>query len=176
MFSVIWFLQKRAADNSICKDPNFQIENYPVCHQVRESDRGRELRIFVNKEVYFKPRKGLPIDSNDVESLCIEIHLKKDRNILLNVMYRPPNGDMAVFQHFCRKLLFANDKALKKINFAGNLNINVFGYESNVEVKHSLSRMFQYNLMPTGIKPTRITRNIATTIYHITTNTKVNGI
>ena len=176
MFSVIWFLQKRAADNTICKDPNFQIENYPVCHQVRESDRGRELRIFVNKEVYFKPRKGLSIDSNDVESLCIEIHLKKDRNILLNVMYRPPNGDMTVFQHFCRKLLFANDKASKKINFAGNLNINVLGYESNVEVKHSLSRMFQYNLMSTGIKPTRITRSIATTIYHITTNTKVNGI
>ena len=166
MFSVIWFLQKRAADNSICKDPNFQIENYPVCHQVRESDRGRELRIFVNKEVYFKPRKGLSIDSNDVESLCIEIHLKKDRNILFNVMYRPPNGAMTVFQHFCRKLLFANDEALKKINFAGNLNINVLGYESNVELKHSLSRMFQYNLMSTGIKPTHITRNIATTISH----------
>ena len=130
----------------------------------------------MNREVYFKPRKGLSIDSNDVESLCIGMHLKKDRNILFNVMYRSPNGDMTVFQHLCRKLLFANDKALKKINFAGNLNINVLGYESNVEVKHSLSRMFQYNLMSTGIKPTRITRSIATTIYHITTNTKVNGI
>ena len=130
----------------------------------------------MNKEVYFKPRKDLSIDSNDVESLCIEIHLKKDRNILFNLMYRAPNGDMTVFQHLCRKLLFANDKTLKKINFAGNLNINVLGCESNVEVKHSLSRMFQYNLMSTRIKPTRITRSIATTIYHITTNTKVNGI
>ena len=64
-------------------------------------------------------------------------------------MYRPPNGDMTVFQHFCRKLLFANDEALEKINFAGNLNINVLGYESNVEVKYSLSSMFQYNLMST---------------------------
>ena len=176
MFSVICFLESWATDNSICKDPNFQIENYLVWHQVRESDRGKELRIFVLKEVYFKPRKDLSIDSNDVESLCIEIHLKKDRNILLNVMYRPPNGDMTVFQHFCRKLLFANDKALEKINFAGNLNINVLGYESNVEVKYSLSSMFQYNLMSTWIKPTRVTRNIATTIYHITAKTKVSGI
>ena len=130
----------------------------------------------MHKEVYFKPHKDLSIDSNDVESLCIEIRLKKDRNILFNVMHRLPNVDMTVFQHLRRKSFFANDKTLKKINFVGNLNINVLGYESNVEVKHSLSRMFQYNLMSTGIKPTRITRSIATTIYHITTNTKVNGI
>ena len=130
----------------------------------------------MHKEVYFKPHKDLSIDSNDVESLCIEIRVKKDGNILFNVMYRPPNVDMTVFQHLRRKLFFENDKALKKKNFAGNLNINVLGYESNVEVKHSLSRMFQYNLMSTGIKPTPITRNIATTIHHITINTRVNGI
>ena len=40
-------------------------------------------------------------------------------------MYRLPNGNMTVFQHFCKKLLFPNDKALKKINFVSNLNINV---------------------------------------------------
>ena len=51
----------------------------------------------MNKEVYFKPRKDLSIDSNDVESLCIEMHLKKDRNVLFNVKYRPPNGDMTDF-------------------------------------------------------------------------------
>ena len=113
MFSVICFLETRAANNYICKDPNFQIENYPVWHQVRESDTGRELRICVHKEVYFKPHEDLSIDSNDVESLCIEIRLKKDRNILFNVMHRPPHGDMTIFQHFCRKF-FANDKTLKK--------------------------------------------------------------
>ena len=67
-------------------------------------------------------------------------------------------------------------KHWKKIDFAGNLNINVLGYEPNVEVKHSLSSMFQYNLMSTGIKPTPITRNIATTTHHIIINTRVNGI
>ena len=51
----------------------------------------------MNKEVYFKPCKDLSIDSNDVESLCIEMHLKKDRNVLFNVKHRPPNGDMIDF-------------------------------------------------------------------------------
>ena len=29
-------------------------------------------------------------------------------------MYRPPNGDMTVFEKFCEKLLSANDKTSKK--------------------------------------------------------------
>ena len=72
LFSETW-----ATDNSVCNDPNFQIENYTVLHQVRKSGRGARLSIFVHKEVYFKPRTDLSINSNDVESLWIEIHRKK---------------------------------------------------------------------------------------------------
>ena len=40
-------------------------------------------------------------------------------------MYRPPNGDMTVFEMFYENLLSANDKTSKNIIFAGDLNINV---------------------------------------------------
>ena len=69
----------------MCNDSNFQIENYTVLHQVRESGRGGGLSIFVHKEIYFKPRTDLSINSSDAESLCIEIHHKKDKNILLGL-------------------------------------------------------------------------------------------
>ena len=36
-FSVICFSKTWATDNSICNDSNFQVENYTVLHQVRES-------------------------------------------------------------------------------------------------------------------------------------------
>ena len=91
-------------------------------------------------------------------------------------MYRPPNGDMTVFEKFCEKLLSANDKTSKKIFFAGDLNINVLDYESNKKVKHFLSSMFQYNMIPTINRPTRVTRNTATAIDHIITNTVISGI
>ena len=119
------FLRNRATDNSICNDLHFQIKNYILLHQVRETGRGGELSIFVHKEIYFKPRTDLSMNSNDVESLCIEIHHKNDKNILFSVMYRPPNGDMTVFEKFCKNLLSANDKTSKNIISAGNLNINV---------------------------------------------------
>ena len=86
---------------------------------------------------YFKPRKDLSINSNDVESLCIEI---------FNATYRPPNGDMKVFEKFCENLLSVNNKILKNI-FAADLNINVLDYESNEKVQHFISNMFQYNMI-----------------------------
>ena len=124
----------------------------------------------MHKEIYFKPRTDLSINSNDVESLCIEIHHKKDKN------NRLPNGDMTVFGKFCENLLSANDKLPKTLIFAGDLNINVLDYESNKKVQHFLSSMFQYNMIPTINKPTLVTRNTATAIDHIITNTVISGI
>ena len=100
---------------------------------------------------------------------------KKNKNNLFGVMYRPPNNDMTVFERFCKNLLSANDKTSKNI-FAGDLNINVLDYESNKKVQHFLSSMFQYNMIPTINKPTRIIRNTTTPIDHIITNTVISGI
>ena len=91
-------------------------------------------------------------------------------------MYRPPNGHVSVFEKFCENLLSANDKTSKNIIFAGDLNINVLDYESNKKVQYFLSSMFQYNMIPTINKPTRVTRNTATAINHIITNTVISGI
>ena len=148
---MICFSETWATDNSICNDSNFQIENYTVLHQVRESGRGGGLSIFVNKA-------------------------NINKNILFRVMYRPPNGDMTVFEKFCENLLFANDKTSKNIIFAGDLNINILGYEFNKKVQHFLSSMFQYNMTSNINKPTRVTRNTATAMDHIITNTVISGI
>ena len=83
------------------------------------------------------PGTDLSINSNDVKSLCIEIHHKKDKNILFSIMSRPPNGDMTIFERFCENLLSANNKTSKKIIFAGALKINVLDYESNKKVHNS---------------------------------------
>ena len=90
-------------------------------------------------------------------------------------MYRPPNGDRTAFEKFWEKLLSANDKTSKKF-FAGDLNINVLDYESNKKVQHFLSRMFQYNMIHTLNRTTRVTRNTATAIDRIITNTAISGI
>ena len=66
-------------------------------------------------------------------------------------MYRSPNGDMTVFEKFCKSLLSANDKTSQNVTFADDLSINVLDYESNKKVQNFLSSMFQYNMIPTII-------------------------
>ena len=53
---------------------------------------------------------------------------------------------MTVLENFWENLLSGNDKTSKTI-FAGDLNINVWDYESNKKVQHFLSSMFQYNTL-----------------------------
>ena len=77
---------------------------------------------------------------------------------------------MTVFEKFCENLLSANNKTWKNIFFADELNINVLEYESNKKLQHPLSSMFQYNLMPTINKPTRVRRIAATVADHVVTN------
>ena len=74
-------------------------------------------------------------------------------------MCRPPNGDMTVFEKSCGKSLSTNDKTSRNIIFA-----NVLEYEFSKKVQHLLISMFQYNVIPTMNKPTRVTRNTATAI------------
>ena len=64
-------------------------------------------------------------------------------------MYRPPNGDMTVSEKFCENVLSANNKTSTNIFFffAVYLNINALDYESNKDIQHFLSSMFQYNMI-----------------------------
>ena len=132
--------------------------------------------MFVHKEVYFKTRIDLSINSNYVESLFIEIHYKKYKNILFRVIYGSPNADMTVFENFLKNLLSTNDKTLKNIIFAGDLNINVLEFESNKKLQHFLSSMFQFNMIRYINKPNHVTRNTGIAVYHIITNTVTSSV
>ena len=113
----------------------------------------------MHKEIYFNPSTDLSVNSNDVASLCSEIHHEKDKNILFSGVYTSTNGDMTVFENVWKKMLPTNDETLKNIIFAGDLNINVLDYESNKKVQHFLISMSQYNMIPTRNRPTHVTRN-----------------
>ena len=53
---------------------------------------------------------------------------------------------------------------------AGDFNINALEYEQNKKVQSFPNLMYQYNMIPTINKPTRIGKNSATAIDHIVAN------
>ena len=72
-----------------------------------------------------------------MESLSIEIWNKKCKNIILNTIYRPSNGDKETSENYFKNLFANNDSMNKYIILAGDFNVNVLDFENNKKVEHA---------------------------------------
>ena len=102
-FSIIYLREKWANDSDINQNSLFQLEGYIPVHQIRKSRQGEGIVIFIRDSLLYKLRNNLSINCEDIESLSIEILNSQTRNIIFNVIYRPPNGDLNVCETFFKK-------------------------------------------------------------------------
>ena len=100
----ICFSETWASEKNINKNSTFQLKNYNVIHQVRKFCKGGGLCIFIHESLCYKLRKDLSINSEAIESLSIEISTKKASNLIFNAIYRPPTGDIKIFDKFCNDI------------------------------------------------------------------------
>ena len=126
--------------------------------------------MFILDSFLHKVREDLSINCDDIESLSIEIINDHSKNIVLNVVYRPPDGDLRITETLLRKILSENTKANKTLFLAGDFNINVLDYEINKKVQNSVNLMFEFSMIPTINKPSRVTSYRATAIDKTITN------
>ena len=124
---------------------------------------------------YRQYRKGggvcdLSINCDSTESLCLEIRNEKSKNIILNLTYRPPNGDVKEFEKRLNKVPSANDILKKEVIMAGDFNMNLLDFEQNKKVQNFFNIMFGHCMMPVINKLTRVTKNTAIAIDHVFVN------
>ena len=120
IFSVIFFSETWASEENINKNSTFQLKNYKMIHQIKNSRKGGGLCIFIHEALCYKLRKYLSINSEAIESLSIEISNKKASNLIFNAIYRPPTGEVKVFEQFCKDI-FSKNQNMKHMMFAGDL-------------------------------------------------------
>ena len=101
-------------------------------HQIRENPRGRGISIFEHKSLSFKRRQDLGINLEPVESL--NILNKEYKYIILNTIYRPPNGEIETCENYFKNLSAKNDTVNRHIFLAGDVNLNVLDFENNKKV------------------------------------------
>ena len=157
-FSIAFFLETWADLNKLENDSLIQLLGNNVLHQIRKNHRGREISIFVHESLPFKRRQNLGINLEAVDFLSIEILNKKCKNVILNTIYRPPNGDIETCENCFKNLFAKNDTVNKHIVLVGVFNLNVLDF------------MFRYDMIPTISKAMRVTTNTATAIKNIITN------
>ena len=93
-FSIACFSETCVDDISFSKNSSFQLSGYKVVHQTRKNRKEGGVCVFVHENLSFKLREDLSIHCDAIQSLSIEISSTKSKNIILNTIHRPPNGDM----------------------------------------------------------------------------------
>ena len=155
---------------------NLQIPGYVSLHQTRKNRRGGGLCIFLLESLSYKVRDDLAVNSSAIECLCVEVFNKNSKNIVLNLAYRPPNGDPNEIENHFKNILSKREITNKELVLVGDFNINVLDFNESKMVQNFVNLIFRHGLIPTINKPTRVTRNTATAIDHIITNSVKNAV
>ena len=125
-FSIVCFSETWVDNISFSKNSNFQLSGYQVLHQTRKNHKGEGVCVFVHENLSFKLTEDLSINCDAIQSLSIEISSTKSKNIILNTIYRPPNGDMKQCETNFKDVFSKNGKNLKNLVLAGDSTINIF--------------------------------------------------
>ena len=127
-FSIICF-SETWADDSFGKNDLYQLKNNNVIHQIGNGRKGVGLCIFVHESLCYNIPKDLCTNNYGIETLATEIENKRSKNIILNVIYRQPNGE----NHF-NDFFSKNEEKYKNIILVGDFNINILYFENNKKV------------------------------------------
>ena len=100
----------------------------------------------------------------------VEFFNKNFKSIILNLTHQPPNGDPNELENHFKNILSKREITNKELVLVGDFNINVLDFNESKMVQNFVNLMFRHGLIPTINKPTRVTRNTATAIDHIITN------
>ena len=79
-------------------------------------------------------------------------------------------GNFNEFEAYLNTFLVKSKTTDKTCFLVGDLNLNLIDYQSNAKVRDFVNLIFQHCLVPTVNKSTRVTKNNATLIDYIITN------
>ena len=127
-FSIICLSGTWWDDLSTIQKSLFELPNYKSNHQARCDRKGGGVSNYVHKSLDFKIRPDLSINNVNIESITIEIVSDNKRNVLVNALFRPPNGQIEPFEAFSNNI-FAKIKTSNKLfHIAGDFKLNLLDH------------------------------------------------
>ena len=145
-------------NNSICSS-DLCLDNFLNPNDFRkdrQTDHGGGILIYVRNNMIAKRR--LDFESNDIESICVEITSHNNKKSLVVYIYRPPNSRAILWSHIESLLDNCASTELDLI-FLGDINLDLLNCSDN---HHFLLTTLKYGLHNVIHEPTRITPTSST--------------
>ena len=146
---------------------------YKVIGHHRVDRAGGGVAVCVQDHVCFKERPDLSYFSEDCESVFIEVekgHQQQSSNVIIGVIYRPPNHDISSFNDKMNSIVNVVRRENKTCYLLGDYNIDILNYASHVHTAQFVDMMSSNGFLPLITRPSRVTATSATLIDNIFTN------
>jgi hypothetical protein len=163
--------------SNISNESILSIPGYVTCCRSRIGRQGGGVALFIHSDYSFLVRNELTDLCNfeDTEALFVDIFDPSNVKSTVGVVYRPPDGNMSLFNENYCKVLDKLSCAKSKCYIAGDFNINLLNYDRHFETENFLNNTFSHFFFPLISRPTRFSSNSSTLIDNIFTNHPVNA-
>ena len=98
------------------------------------------------------------------------------KNILIGVIYRPPNTPVQQINEYLKALLDDIKVSQLPCYLLGDFNMNLMNYANHNHTSDYLDIMYSNGFIPVTKRPTRVTDRSATLIDHIFVNCYENNV
>ena len=140
---------------------------------MRKNKRGGGISVFLRNDIKGKVLTHLNFCCQYIESLVLEF-VVGDTNVLLAVVYRPPQGDSNLFYDKLGEILSGiHSNKYTNIFLCGDFNYNLLDL-NDLQCASFINLIRIQSLIPLISKPTRITENSATLIDNICVKSPIN--
>ena len=174
-FSVLGVTETWLHSNS---PPIFDLDNYDLIRNDRATGRGGGVAMYLHNQLKCRKRPDLHIEGT--EDIFIEIINKSDKNLIIGVVYRPPNNLIDPFFDKLDESLHKITQENKPVYLMGYYNIDLLSPTNQHTSSRLLEILSSFLLYPHINKYTRITPTSSTLIDNIFSNIMnrdfINGI
>ena len=148
---------------------SYRLNGYNQESLIRHDRMCGGVSIFVHENLRYDTRNDLNVLSETMEALIIEVTSLK-RKVIFAVIYRPPGTDLSEFNAQLSELLEKVRCESKLCYVMGDFNIDLLKTSSHTLSSEFCHILYSHSFLPLITKPTRVTRDSATLIDNIFTN------
>ena len=171
-FKIIGITESRLTTK---RDPmnDINISGYSIEHTPTKSNKGGAL-LYISKDLNCKSRNDLKLyKDKNLESFFIEVLSKSDKNTIIVCIYKHPNLAIQEFidtflQFLPENLSYENKNVILMCDF--NIDLDLLHYESHIQTREFLDKIYFGSLTPHITIPIRITPRSRALINNIFTN------
>ena len=134
-------------------------------HKHRNDRSGGGVSLYVADYLNFKLREDLGFDNKGAESMFMEINRTRDKNVIVGIVYRPPDQNLNDF--LCD---------LDIVFLLGDWIVNLMTLSKHQATSLFLDTLYSKMFFPLILRPTRITAHKASLIDNIFTNDPISHL